>query len=178
MVYPITHSLITRHLNTQRSESPRESEFKNAVAESLKRRIVAVAEDAEKVYLPLIAVALDPRHKHLKFLETELRERVKENLKQLCETIPNPVRPIQSKPDSATALDTLFGEDYGTSDVSPHDTEIESYFREPCISVNQDPLLWWKVNESRFAKLSTLAQWYLAVPATSVPAERVFYHQV
>ncbi len=174
MVYPITHSLITRHLNTQRSESPRVSEFKNAVAESLKRRIVAVVEDAEKVYLPLIAAALDPRHKHLKFLETELRERVKENLKQLCETIPNPVRPIQSKPDSATALDTLFGEDYGTSDVSPHDTEIESYFREPCISVNQDPLLWWKVNESRFAKLSTLAQWYLAVPATSVPAERVF----
>ncbi len=107
---------------------------------------------------------MDPRHKHLKFLETELRERVKENLKQLCETIPNPVRPIQSKPDSATALDTLFGEDYGTSDVSPHDTDIES----------QDPLLWWKVNESRFAKLSTLAQWYLAVPATSVPAERVF----
>ncbi len=37
MVYPITHSLITRHLNTQ-SESPRVSEFKNAVAESLKRR--------------------------------------------------------------------------------------------------------------------------------------------
>ncbi len=36
MVYPITHSLITRHLNTQRSESPRVSEFKNAVAESLK----------------------------------------------------------------------------------------------------------------------------------------------
>ncbi len=110
---------------------------------------------------------MDPRHKHLKFLETELRERVKENLKQLCETIPNPVRPIQSKPDSATALDTLFGEDYGTSDVSPHDTDIES----------QDPLLWWKVNESRFAKLSTLAQWYLAVPATSVPAERVFFHR-
>ncbi|KAI7790334.1 putative zinc finger BED domain-containing protein 1-like [Triplophysa rosa] len=75
MVYPITHSLIARHPNTQRGESTRVSELKNAVAESLKRRIVA--EDAEKVYLPLIAAALDPRHKHLKFFETELQERVK-----------------------------------------------------------------------------------------------------
>lgn len=69
---------------------------------------------------------------------------------------------------------TLFGEDYGASDVCSRDTEVETYFSEPCIPVNQDPLLWWKVNENRFTKLSILAQWYLAVPATSVPAERVF----
>lgn len=76
MVYPITHSLITKHLNAQIGESPRVSEFKTAVAESLKRRIITVAEDVEKVALPLIAAILDPRHKHLKFLKTELQERI------------------------------------------------------------------------------------------------------
>ncbi len=50
-------------LDTQRYESPRVSEFKNAVAESLKRRIVGVAEDAEKVYLPLLLQRLGSKTK-------------------------------------------------------------------------------------------------------------------
>lgn len=101
------------------------------------------------------------------------RERVKEYLKQLYDTVTNPVTPMQNDPQpegsAAMALDTLFGEDYGASDVCSRDTEVQSYLNEPCISVNQDPSLWWKVNENQFTKLSILA------PATSVLVEIIFF---
>ena len=37
-----------------------------------------------------------------------------------------------------------------------------------------DELKWWSANEKRFPVLARLAQKYLAVPATSVPSERLF----
>ena len=37
-----------------------------------------------------------------------------------------------------------------------------------------DPLQWWKKYSSLMPKLSKVAKKYLIIPATSVPAERVF----
>jgi len=39
---------------------------------------------------------------------------------------------------------------------------------------SEDPLIWWKLNQHRFHTLSRLAQKYLTMQATSVPAERLF----
>ena len=72
----------------------------------------------------------------------------------------------------AVSLNTLFGEDYFTQD--PDHNEVELYFNEPCIPPQENPLQWWRKNEGRYRKLSVLAKEYLAIPATSVPAERVF----
>ncbi|KAL3066044.1 hypothetical protein OYC64_016061 [Pagothenia borchgrevinki] len=57
---------------------------------------------------------------------------------------------------------------------SPDHNEVELYFNEPCIPPQENPLQWWRKNEGRYRKLSVLAKEYLAIPATSVPAERVF----
>jgi hypothetical protein len=37
-----------------------------------------------------------------------------------------------------------------------------------------DSLAWWKDNSDKYSTLSVLARRYLAVPATSVPSERIF----
>jgi len=37
-----------------------------------------------------------------------------------------------------------------------------------------DPLMWWKKNESSFTLLARLAHMFLAIPATSAPSERIW----
>ena len=51
--------------------------------------------------------------------------------------------------------------------------EIENYKKEECADID-NPLLWWMQNQFRFPLLSRMAKLYLAIPATSVPSERVF----
>lgn len=43
-----------------------------------------------------------------------------------------------------------------------------------CISVDADPLAWWKCNELKYPCIAKMAQRYLAVPGTSLASERVF----
>lgn len=54
------------------------------------------------------------------------------------------------------------------------DTEIDKYFNEPFLGLDQDPITWWRQNHSQFKLLSVLAQKCLAPPPTSVASERLF----
>jgi len=51
---------------------------------------------------------------------------------------------------------------------------VNRYLEESPASINSDPLEWWATVGSRYPKLKTLACKYLAIPATSVPSERIF----
>ena len=51
--------------------------------------------------------------------------------------------------------------------------EIDSYFSEPCISEDSDPLEYWKSKNSTFPKLANIACQYLQIPASSTPVEHV-----
>uniref|UniRef100_UPI00358E108F small ribosomal subunit protein eS26-like n=1 Tax=Myxine glutinosa TaxID=7769 RepID=UPI00358E108F len=51
---------------------------------------------------------------------------------------------------------------------------MRRYLEEDNIPRADDPLLWWRVNESSFPKLHKMVRKYLCAPATSVPAEREF----
>lgn len=184
MVYPVTSTLLDKHLKTEDGELAKVAEFKTTVAESLRKRM-APADSDRAGRLALIATALDPRHKHLSFLNPVVRESVKENLADHFRALADhrdegaeseantDDAPPRKRVMAEAAMATLFGDDYGAEESAIQD-ELEQYFMEPCIPPNEDPLLWWRKNERRYRKLSRLAKRYLCVPATSVPSERVF----
>uniref|UniRef100_UPI003AAD5237 E3 SUMO-protein ligase ZBED1-like n=1 Tax=Centroberyx gerrardi TaxID=166262 RepID=UPI003AAD5237 len=53
-------------------------------------------------------------------------------------------------------------------------TEIATYARESAINAEEDPLVWWKANQTRLPLLAKVAKKYLCVCATSCASERVF----
>ncbi|ELU03151.1 hypothetical protein CAPTEDRAFT_198341 [Capitella teleta] len=52
--------------------------------------------------------------------------------------------------------------------------EIQDFFREPQIAAKSDPLFWWKEKETLYAKVAPVARHLLAIPASAVPADRIF----
>lgn len=73
----------------------------------------------------------------------------------------------------------LFGELFQTQVGDKHTLqlakeEVAAYKTVSSISVDSDPLLWWKTNEPTYPLIAKMAKRYLAIPATSVPSERIF----
>ena len=54
------------------------------------------------------------------------------------------------------------------------DKEFQKYLAEDLISIDDNPLKWWKNNQFRFPTLAKVAKQFLCIPATSVPYERLF----
>lgn len=52
--------------------------------------------------------------------------------------------------------------------------EVFAYMAKDHVPVDSSPLSWWKAHESLYPNVARLVNRYLAVPATSVPSERVF----
>ena len=183
----ITFPLPLRFLLSSAEDSKVVADFKATVATSLQRRMdPANTEKAGRA--ALLASALDPRHKHLRFLPLDVQVAVREQVAMQYNGLPEPVHreeddvqasddepqpgPVQPK-KKKTTLTAFFGEDYAGGEPSPGD-ELERYWAEPPIPLTEDPLLWWGSKERSFPKLYRLAMRYLCIPATSVPSERVF----
>ncbi|KAK3764091.1 hypothetical protein RRG08_046555 [Elysia crispata] len=58
--------------------------------------------------------------------------------------------------------------------VSAMELEMRRYLEYQCIAREEDPLKCWEDMASSLPKLSQLTMQYLAIPATSVPSERLF----
>ena len=54
------------------------------------------------------------------------------------------------------------------------DSEVGRYLATPIADPDEDILVWWKDHARVHPRLARIARDYLAIPATSVPAERVF----
>lgn len=51
---------------------------------------------------------------------------------------------------------------------------VKQYLESRFINRNEDPINYWREHSKIFPRLYTLAKKYLAIPATSVPSERLF----
>ncbi len=69
-------------------------------------------------------------------------------------------RPLTANMDSKTPADII-------------KEEVASYLAASGITVDGDPLTWWKSNECKYPHIAKMARCYLAVPGSSVPSERV-----
>ena len=54
------------------------------------------------------------------------------------------------------------------------ESEITRYLVTPVAGVDTDVLGWWRFHACEYPCLARIARDYLAIPATSAPAERVF----
>ena len=80
-----------------------------------------------------------------------------------------------AKKKKETAMTFLLGD--SSDDDVPVPTgreEVKEFWKEPTLHIDDHPLQWWERHESRFPTLARLAKCFLCVPATSVPAERIF----
>jgi len=81
-----------------------------------------------------------------------------------------------------TSLESLLGKTFSDAEVVPitkssntrAEEEMKKYLETPPLSLSEDPLIWWRSNETVFPLLAKLAKRYLCIPGTSVVSERVF----
>src|SRR3990170_5803446 len=120
----------------------------------------------------MLAALLDPRFKSLKFASELLRINTHEQLKceyQVMKNLTNEDQETESRPTSSNSLlARMFQNNHIGID------EVANYLALPEIHPDDCPLLWWKINKTRFPVLSKLARKYLAIPATAIPSERLF----
>ncbi|XP_008189493.1 zinc finger BED domain-containing protein 1-like [Acyrthosiphon pisum] len=142
--------------------------------------------------------ALDPRFRELKFLSEEEKVTVWKQLEnELKELITDPEIENEEELISESILENeehfethspprkklrslmIDSDDDDEDDYSitqsPTMKQLEEYKNLKIkVPYDQDPLNWWKENESKYSAVSLLAKKYLSIVATSVPCERLF----
>uniref|UniRef100_A0A3B5A3U7 BED-type domain-containing protein n=1 Tax=Stegastes partitus TaxID=144197 RepID=A0A3B5A3U7_9TELE len=147
----------------------------------------------------LLAAALDPRFRKLKFLppqevfkvqitvQTMALAAKKEARQNNASDIASPNtaqnKPVTHQKEAKSLLEKILGPSYSrTSEEEDEEqqlsqtvqTEVLMYFGERPLATMQNPLSWWKANAARYPTLSKLAKSFLCIPATSTPSERLF----
>jgi len=112
----------------------------------------------------LISTKLDPRFKLLNNFTSSDRSKstrlLQEEYNKSAKSPPNPAQNPQKKLLDYISFNNL--------------DELQLYESFTVLSMDIDPLQWWRTHQSTFPTLSVLALKYLSVVATSVPSEQLF----
>ncbi|CAG8801977.1 23626_t:CDS:2 [Gigaspora rosea] len=63
-------------------------------------------------------------------------------------------------------FNNIFRSEYSSPILNDSTNEFNQYLNEAILSMNIDPLDWWKLNCTRFPNLSQMAKDYLAIQST------------
>ena len=179
-------------LQVARDDSGAIKKMKMEILSKLKKRFGLDDEGKPKgdtiTSLPMISMALDPRHKSLRFLTEGQRDIVSNRIEELLTSLKSEERASSDNIVVKTTVKTedlepkrpklqlhqMMQGDVVCIDLTKQQstTEYAMFLQDP-VTI-PDPLKWWKVNATRFPHLSVLAKLYLAIPATEVPSERAF----
>ncbi|XP_057685686.1 E3 SUMO-protein ligase ZBED1-like [Corythoichthys intestinalis] len=139
----------------------------------------------------LLAAALDPRFRNLKFLPAEDVLEVQSAIQSLALAVK---RQSNESKTIATALEgypasndkPFLNSILGSSSDSETDDdedelrsqavqkEVLQYFGEHPLSKKENPLPWWRTNAVRYPNVAKLAKLFFCIPATLTPSERLF----
>jgi hypothetical protein len=182
-VYPILHGLINIHMKVKDDDSPQIIRFKETVQKELKRRFFLGSEDTSEVAeLCIIASALHPSYKSLRFLTEDKKKWIHDKMKLMIQKVneANRVEPAENSNETNNdqnstcgAMKYLLGYLFETPNKELSiSEELDTYFLEP--PSDMDVLQWWKLHGHRFPRILKLARRICAIPATSIPSERLF----
>ena len=172
VILPVIFSLV-EGLKECSEDSATLKQFKSTVQAELTRRWLL--DSLDLCSSPVLAAAVDPRFKQLKFLKSEQVTGLKAELetRMLLESTPEddgrekpPDTVKRHKPNQATAIDILLGPDDDSDRDLTAGEELDQYFAERAVSRQTKPLEWWKDNAKRFPRLAVIAQSLLCIPAT------------
>ncbi|XP_067283546.1 E3 SUMO-protein ligase ZBED1-like [Pseudorasbora parva] len=140
------------------------------------REVFVFQEDGKNV--SLIAAALDPRFRKLKFLPADDALKLQVQIQTVALDITRKQRLLKATVgQEASASSPTKKRSWGVMGDGDREAvrkEVLLYFGENPIPRENNPLTWWKDNAIRFPTLAALAKSYLSIPATSTPSERLF----
>ena len=196
-VYPILYGLATTHLTPSDDDAVVVSRFKETVKNDIIRRFRLDSEEIDGGQLLLvIASFFDPRYEQLSFVKSSVKNTVLSKIiNELRQEPAN--RNNQNEGDEEvalsskrkasqdgepspkrqkdTALSFLLGQGTSTQEKkNDGEKELACYLIELLVATDEDPLDWWRNNAQHLPQLSSRAAKYLAIPAASVAAERIF----
>lgn len=196
-VYPLLHGLYTILKPKASGEHGAVKAMKNKLRQQLEERFGFPVPSPSS--LPVLASALDPRFRRLKYISSPKRAAVRDVLVEAASAgtfsskhCPTPAKEVKEEVDEPPAkrskpdpfLKSLLRASCKENDSSDTDTddnsgedvgeEVDRFLGGKNIDYSMDPLAWWRGQSSSFPRLAVLAREVLSVPATSAPSERVF----
>ncbi|XP_052792222.1 E3 SUMO-protein ligase ZBED1-like [Mya arenaria] len=170
-MFPIVYSLVGKVLQPCNNDTALVASMKTTFRDEMTERFQP-GRDETAESLPMLASLLDPRYKKLSFLPRQLRRRTHTMLEGRLDDVPFKVS-SRDDGDCATPAKRPRLEFMVTAPESSVEDDLQLYLAEKMDDATP-ALEWWRRNENRFPKVVQVARSVLAVPATSVPSERVF----
>ncbi len=173
-VIPIV-KILTKFLDTKASP----------LGSKLKKQIQLYFSDVESEKFSLFSTFLDPRFKGV-LLSDAAKESVIKEVGDFLEKMASPIiiqTEEKKKPEKKKSEEPNFWDDFDEereqektdhSGKSAIDIEISRYLECSLCPRQNDPFAWWRENEVNYPNIAKVAKTYLAIPATSVPSERIF----
>ena len=170
IVYPVINWFLSNHLVVSEDDVSAVKTFKRVVARELRLRFIPSSDS-----ILVLCAAVDPRYSHLPFLDAEQRVVVRGELMSLmddslCKEAEEP--PTKKSKDSA--MHFLLGTSSKQPAIATSGDELKHFIKEPTLDPDSNALEWWRRHHERFPRVAKLTKKLMCVPATSVPAERVF----
>ncbi|XP_011668672.1 zinc finger BED domain-containing protein 1 isoform X2 [Strongylocentrotus purpuratus] len=177
VVHPIISGLLQNHLVVNMDDGEVIRNFKDMTRDQLESLF---RQPDYHVRTAAMGAAVDPRYKDLNFLHLADKEKIRTELLRCLEALQEvrdnaePDVDDEDAADPELGIDFLMGTTAGPARERSADEEYDEFLSQMPVQLTVNPLTWWQGNYGRFPLLQQLARKYLAIPATSVPSERVF----